>query len=484
MKQVLYVACTGCHSLDLTLQNKFDEAGWNKIIRSMENSFYNGYRPGNLQAADLRWEGQIIRYHRDDLAKYLAEVRGPKSPPLVLKPLPRPTGEVARTVITEYELPMKEKQNEPSWYTGTDWSLGPSTGMHGIVGIHDVIADAQGFAWITQARTTFETNRSVIKLDPATGEQKVFQVRDGRNELLFFEQVASPDTKGNIWMHDNRNLVRLEPKSETFTLFPYPQVMGGMVNSTDADSKGRPVVNGRFGFAMFDPSVQGNKAISYPGWSLYQQLTPGDGTTYGITADADDNIWWSESYSDVVAMRDMKTGKVTEFPMRDPEYDARKSLATPMDLAFYQSIGGGTWSNNSASPLPYANMPRRLSADKRGDTVWVPNWAQSNIAEINIRTMKVTYHKLPIQVHPYKTTVDRKHNVWVDTSMVDSIWRFTPSTGQWTRFPQASHGCGSRHISFDDVKGEPWLPCDQSNKVMRFHLRSAQELAAQRAAVH
>jgi streptogramin lyase len=222
----------------------------------------------------------------------------------------------------------------------------------------------------------------------------------------------------------------------------------------------------------------------YPGWHLYQQLTPGDGVTYGVTADANDNPWWSESYVGKVATRDMKTGKVEEFDMHDPEYDARKALATPADLAFYDSIGAGTWSNNSASPLPYANMPRRLAADKQGDTVWVPNWSQSNLAEINIHSHQVTYHRLPIRVHPYKTTVDKDHNVWTDTSLVDAVFKFTPATQGWTMFRLPSHGCGSRHISFDDDKGELWVPCDQSNKVVRFQFRSAEELRSLEAAAN
>jgi streptogramin lyase len=482
IKQVMYVACTGCHSLDLPLQNTFDEAGWNAIVKSMENSFYNGYVPGDLQPAQMRWEGQIIRRHRDELAKYLAEVRGPQSPPLTLKPLPRPSGDAARAVVTEYELPLKETLNDPSWYTGTDWMLGPSTGMHGAVGIHDVILDAAGTAWITQSRTTFETNRSLVKLDPTTGEAAAYRVDGPDGRIMFFEQVATPDAMGNIWMHAGGSLVRLEPKTEAFTLFPLPRVMGGMENSTDVDSKGRVVVNGRYGVVQFDPAERNRTDVAYAGWHLYQQLTPGDGTTYGVTADAEDNLWWSESYADKVATRDMKTGKVVEFDMRDPDYDARKALATPADLAFYDSIGAGTWSSNSASPLPYANMPRRLSADKNGDTVWVPNWAQSNIAEINIHTHKVTYHRLPIRVHPYKTTVDKQHNVWTDTSLADAVWRFTPSTGAWTMFRLPSHGCGSRHISFDDYKGELWLPCDQSNKVIRFQFRTADDIRALAAA--
>jgi virginiamycin B lyase len=482
LKQVMFVACTGCHSLDLVLQNKFDETGWNAIVKSMETGTYNGWRgTEDIPADQLGWQGQIIRYHRDELAKYLAEVRGPNSAPLVFKPLDRPAGDAARVVVTEYDMPIAERGNEMPWYNGADWMLGPSTGMHGMVGVHDVLLDAAGTAWISQSRTTFETNRTLVKLDPKTGSMKAIHLAGADGKIIFVEQMG-PDQAGNLWMHSTDSLIRLNTSNETFTLFPMPVVMGGMANSTDADSKGRVFVNGRFGVAEFDPAEQSKTGVAYPGWHLYQQQTPGNGTTYGVTVDRDDNVWWSESYADKVARRDMKTGKVTEFDMRDPGYAARKALATPADLAFYDSIGAESWAGNSAEPLPYANMPRRLSADKNGNTVWVPNWADSNLAEIDIHTLKVTYHPLPIHVHPYKTTVDKNHNVWTDTSLADAVFRFTPATQTWTMFRLPSHGCGSRHVSFDDVRGDLWLPCDQADKVARFQFRTAAGIRALEAA--
>ena len=108
----------------------------------------------------------------------------------------------------------------------------------------------------------------------------------------------------------------------------------------------------------------------------------------------------------------------------------------------------------------------------------MPLWAQSSLAEIDIHTRQVTYHRLPLQVHPYKTTVDARHNVWTDTSLVDGVWRFTPSSGQWTLFRLPSHGCGSRHISVDDARNEVWLPCDQSNKVIRIQQRTPAQVGA------
>ncbi len=487
LKQVLYVACTGCHGLDVVLQNRFDEAGWRAILKAMQSAWYTGWRGGSdLPPTDLRWEAQITRYHQDELARYLAEMRGPGPSPMVIKPMARPTGDAARVVVTEYDLPITQRENELPLYNGADWMDGPSTGMHGIVGTHDVVVDAAGYAWIShsEGRSTFESNRSMLKLDPRTGDMTAIKLTDNTGRLLEVEQISSIDPFGAIWMHNDATatLIKLDTLTQKFTAWQMPRVMNGMQNSTDADSQGRVWINARYGVVRFDPSQLGRMDVAYPGWQLFQQHTPGDGITYGISADAEDNPWWSESYIDKVATRNMKTGVVTEFDMRDPDYDARKSLATAADLAFYDSIGAGTWSTNSASPLPYANMPRRLAADKNGDKVWIPNWAQTNIAEIDIHTHQVNYHRLPINVHPYKTIVDKRHNVWTDTSLADATLKFNPASGEWTVYSFPSRGCGSRHMGFDDFRYEAWIACDQASKAIRIQFRTPGEIQQLKAA--
>jgi streptogramin lyase len=477
-KQAMYVACTGCHGLDVVLQNQFSESGWSKIIGLMANSTYNGYR-GELTTDQLGWEGQIIRYFQAGLAKYLAEVRGPQSPALRLRPLERPTGAAARAVFTEYYVPSQER-DEPSWYYGQDWMLGPSTGMHGIVGLHDVVTDQAGIAWITQARTNFETNRSFVRLDPATGAMSSLRTVAPNGSNVYFEQVGQ-DSAGVIWTHDSAQWVgRLDPASERVALFALPAAMGHMVNSVAVNPSGHVFLNGLYGIVEFDPEQQDRSDVPYPGWHFWQQRTPSGngGNTYGLTTDADGNPWWSEAYSDIVAMRDMKTGKVHEFKIRDPEYVARKALSTPADLAFYDNIGAETWARSSAEPLPYSEMPRRLSADTSGDTVWVPLWASYYLAEINIHTFKITYHRLPLVTHPYKTTVDSQHHVWLSAQDSDAAMEFTPSTQKWTTYQLPSRGCSPRHVFFDDIRRELWVPCDQANMVVRVQFRSEAELRA------
>jgi streptogramin lyase len=482
LKQAMFVSCTGCHGLDVVLQNRFSESGWNKIIHLMSNTFYNGYLGDLKTPKQLRWEGQLIRYFQPELAKYLAEVRGPDSPAIVPKPMPPPAGAAARAVFTEYFLPSQMRRNEPTWYYGQDWMLGPSTGMHGAVGVHDVVIDHSGIAWITQSRTDFETNRTLVRLDPRSGAMSNYKLTDPGGHIVLFEQIGESE-QGIIWLHTNGKwLVRLDPATEDFTMFQLPQVMGTMFNSATINAKGQVFVNAPHGVVEFDPAGMHATGVPYPGWHLWQQNTPGNGVTYGDATDSENNPWWSESYSDIVATRDMKTGRLTEFPMRDTEYAARKALSTPEDLAFFDNIGAETWAANSAEPLPYSEMPRRMSADKTGDTVWVPLWASDYLAEINIHTHKVTYHRLPFREHPYKTTVDDHHDVWVDGQVSDTGVEFDPATGKWTVYQLPSHGCSSRHVFFDNVRGELWVPCDQANMVVRVQFRSAADLRAQAAA--
>jgi len=482
MKQVLFVTCSGCHGFDVILNNRFNEAGWKRLVKAMESADYNGYRGGDdIPAAQLNWEGFVMRRYENELAAYLAEMRGPDPSPFKMKPLARPTGESARSVITQYDLPIQDRPNEDAWYHGDDWEKGEATGMHGAVGIHDVVADSSGMVWITQSRTTVETNRSLIRLDPKTGDMTVYTLTNPRGQQMYFEQIGD-NPMGTIWMHGAGALVKLDPLATAFTAFPIPSVYGGTQNSIDGDKLGRAWINGRFGVVEFDPAELDQKGVMFPGWHRYLQNTVGNGTTYGQAADANNDPWWSESYSDKVATRNMRTGEVTEFAMHDDRYDARKALLTPEDHKFFDSVGGLTWGATSVNPLPYAEMPRRLSADKNGDTVWVPNWAASSVAEINIRTHKVTYHEMPFLAHPYKTTVDKFHNVYWSIQAGDGMFKYTPASKRMTYFQLPTHGCSPRHMSFDDHRNEAWVPCDQADTVDRIQFRTPAQIAAQKAA--
>ena len=82
-----------------------------------------------------------ITYHKQELAKYLAKIRGPEPFPLKFKLRPRPTGDAARVVITEFDIPTSVGKQELAVMNGSDWAEGIMSGLHGTGGIHDVQID-------------------------------------------------------------------------------------------------------------------------------------------------------------------------------------------------------------------------------------------------------------------------------------------------------------------------------------------------------
>ena len=470
MKEIFRVVCSDCHSLAVVFQNRFDEQGWRIITRAMASSSHTGWsqsEPGTNVFA------KVVGYHADEVAEYLAKVRGPGPSPLELTPSPRPRGAPARAVITDYDLPIGERRNELAWFDGSDWAQGPAVGMHGIAGPHDVVADPSGIAWVYEGRTSFETHRTLLRLDPRTGHMKAWAAMNG-DAVISSEQVLL-DQSGYVWSSRLDGAMRWSTTTETMTVFPAPQGYPFFVNSMDWDSAGRIWFN-HFGggSARLDP-LSGE-------WLNFNKLTPNGPFSYGMAADADDNAWWSSWDGDMVMKADVETGEVIEIPMRDPEYEERKALATPADLEHYESIGALAEGGITANPILYASAPRRMASDKNNAKVWVPNWGGGNIAEIDIRTLDVTYHKLPVTGNPYKVDVDNQGNVYASVPLADSLVKYDPQSESWTVFPWATHGCGPRHVSVDRERGEVWVPCDQASKVMRVQFRTPEQIESQKQA--
>jgi len=461
----------------VVLQNRFDEQGWLTILDLMEQSTYTGWRgptrppAGNYEAGGGIYRDTTIGYHKQELAGYLARVRGPNSPPLKFKLHPRPKGDAARVVITEYDIPV-DRSGALAWHNGSDWSEGPSTGMHGAMGgVHDVIVDNDGNAWLTESAGN--TKRTVAKLNAKTGAVTDFKLVGADGVRARSSHGIGRDQKGILWFDTNGSLGRIDPASDTIELFTPPRGMGSGVSVTvDADGKGKIWAATRYGAIWFDPETRQ--------WKHLQHVTPADGFTYGMTGDADGNGWWSQFNADRVVKGDPKTGKSYEFRMRPPGMNDREDLMTPAEKAFYESVGALSW--GGINSVPGAQAPRRLGADRRGDTVWVPNYLGMNLASINIRTHDTKYYPLPITGHPYFVVVDENHNVWTNVMTDDRALKFDPKTEQWTVYQLPSIGCESRNIAVDDIRGDIWVPCSRTSRVARLQFRTPAQIAALKTA--
>jgi streptogramin lyase len=156
-------------------------------------------------------------------------------------------------------------------------------------------------------------------------------------------------------------------------------------------------------------------------------------------------------------------------------------MATPDDRKFYGEIGALSWSH--INTVPGAIGPRRLGADKNGNSVWVPLFHSATIAKVDIKTRKPSYYPLPGGWgYPYFLEVDKNHNAWTNLYADDAVGKFDPKTEQWTVYKLPTMGCETRNITVDDIRGEVWVPCMKTSNAMRLQFRTDAQVQALRAA--
>ena len=462
MKEIFRVNCTECHQPGLVLQNRFDEQGWLAMITVMERASYHGWTGMGTPPRNT------ITYHKQDLAKYLARIRGPEPFKLDFKLHPRPTGDAARVVVTEFDIPTSVGKEQLAVMNGSDWRQGILSGMHGNGGIHDVQVDNSGNAWLTDS--VANDHRTVVKLDPTTGQVKGFKVTAPSGRAQTSHGIAR-DANGIMWFDTGGMLGRIDPKNDSFeffgTEFGSPTTTSGQV---DVAPNGLVWMSARRGALMFDPKAKSFK--------FFHDKTIGDGQTYGAATDANGNGWWTQFNMDTVVHHDLASGQTHEIPMKPS--DRLEVALTPADREFYHNIGGDRFAGTFARPGSQA--PRRLSTDKNGTSVWVANWWGQNLARIDTKTRKVTYFKLPINSNPYNTVVDKNHNVWTNLMNEDAVAKLDPKTDRWTIYKLPSIGAELRHIALDEQKGDIWVPYREADRAARLQFRTQAQLDAQRAA--
>ena len=174
MKEIFYHNCSQCHTASNVLQNRFDKAGWLAILTAME-------RANSGAVGVLKEPLPNIHHFKEELAEYLAKVRGPGSSPLKFQPIPRPTGDAARVVITEYDIPPALTPDELHIMDGSDWSKGTPTTFQQRQS-HDATVDFFGNGWI--AASGANRVRTYAKIDAKTGKVTNYKV-PGKDGWLF-----------------------------------------------------------------------------------------------------------------------------------------------------------------------------------------------------------------------------------------------------------------------------------------------------------
>ncbi len=456
MKVVFTNNCAGCHQPSFVLQNRFDEAGWRKIIDVMETiGIY-----GNPPRPD-RPPYPLLRYFKDDLASYLAKIRGPSASPLKLKRFPRPRGEAARVVITEYDITSSSDTDEFVTQDGSDWMEGTPSAYQGR-GPHDAEVDANGFVWIADSQT--DRVRTVARLDPRTGRVKNYRL-EGRHGTAMRSHGIIIDQKGIAWFNADGGLGKINTQTDKIEYFETPEEMPPVGGTLDVSPDGIIWASSPEGALAFDPTT--NKFTNFPSISRGRH-----GRTYGVAVDVEGNGWWAQMNYDKLGKGNYRTGEIMEVEFEP--VPGRDEIVTSQDREIYE-LAGSDW--NTATPWQQA--PRRLGGDRKGN-IWVALWWGNRLAKIDIKTHKITYYPYPQAGYPgvYDTVVDKNGMVWINLMNADRIARFDPESEQWIDYQLPTLGAETRHISVDNHKDqvEVWTPYWRTSRVARLQFRSEEQM--------
>jgi len=152
---------------------------------------------------------------------------------------PRPTGEAARVVFTDYEAPPDPDVGMPYKVltnNGTDWSLGTPSYIYPGFGVHDAWIDADG----KSVYFTCNVPNNVLtlgKFDLKTGAFKPLKVT-AANGLAAPAHGMTRDPSGTIWFNVNPSkggLGKLDTKTDRIEVFIPPEGMaptGALPRST------------------------------------------------------------------------------------------------------------------------------------------------------------------------------------------------------------------------------------------------------------
>ncbi|OFW29028.1 MAG: hypothetical protein A3J28_08100 [Acidobacteria bacterium RIFCSPLOWO2_12_FULL_60_22] len=451
MKRIFSYTCSACHIPGFVLAKRFDAASWGMII---------DYMIEHETSPDSANRG-LIQFYKKELVEYLTRIRGPEPYSWKFKQRPRASGEATQIVVTEYDLPKGDQPDFILRHNGSDWFEGiPSKDAEGEA-VHDAVVAKDGTVWFSDFRTP---ERTIGKLDPKTGLVTSYKLADKDGFAVRTHGIVA-DQKGNIWSTNGSEgaLLKFDPKTEKFQRFPkqpsLPPGVGGMVM---VDSKGNLWVPHRNGAFRLNPETGE--------YTEYKNPTPG-GNPYGIAIDAEDNAWTARFWADRLNVVNGRTGEVSEVNL--PPLDVEEIREKDREIGQRLEAPYAAWLG--VSPL-YRKGPRRLGADRRGDTVWVAEYYADKLAKINIHTKQITeYPVVPPHGRVYDVRVDKNHMVWLALMNADRLVKFNPFTEQFAEYPLPTRGTDIRFLDVDNRTDPPtiWLPYTQVYKIARVQFRTS-----------
>ena len=338
-KEALFARCDGCHGAYYIAKSRFTKKDWLLIVSKMKSAMTTpvgdisppGRRGRTLEPGEedyFRVGEERLRTDDESIAEYLSRIRGPESPDFPIQFQPRPTGDLTRAVVTEYQI-------------ARPWTLP-----------HDVLVDPRGrYVWYNEWRLNY-----FGRIDTQTGEMKDYPI-PGRDDRPPGFLTLQWDHEGNLWGGQlwSGRAVKFDVKAEKFIgSWDVPQEWArtgtvgvcrhaahpdGPVWIDDALFGTHWILNPETGKAV-EHDTKGSRFACDSKGNIYSlqrgskagvvKTEPGtkkmveyvaptpNADPHRLTLDGDENVWYGDWEHAKITYVDTKTGKVTEYDALTP----------------------------------------------------------------------------------------------------------------------------------------------------------------------
>jgi streptogramin lyase len=316
-------------------------------------------------------------------------------------------------------------------------------------------------------------------------------------------------SNGLVYVGDNLQdrVYEVDPRTGKYTVYRIPpqpgDQLGGLLAGRLRDFPKHETYQGihslaespKDGHIFITPSYQRRLLEFDPvGKAFVVHEMDGGFYPHTIRFDAQDRVWFTLALSNQVAMFDRAARKFTYYDL--PFRSLMERITVKLTPFIFRLIGWGLPITNwvkvdhvsTGVPLPYGidvtpdgkawiarlhtdeiasvdpataavtmiktpfKAPRRLRADRDGN-LWIVAFNESQIARYEPKSGAFTRYDLPVAPAgsdtPYSLNVDRKrHQVWVNGTNSDSVYRLDLATQQWTFFPMPRRVTFTRDVEF------------------------------------
>ena len=375
------LGCVTCHTADRIVRSTHNAEEFMKVQARMGTYANQSVptRPQKRLAERLLEErGDSRLKAQQERAEFLASINLSESETwtYALKPMPRPTGDATKVIITEYDLPRD--------------SIEP----------HDVIVGKDGNAYYTNFG-----EQNLGQLNPKTGKVTEIQLPELKKGWPQGSLGIRPDHEGNLWfgMMYQGAIGKLDLatlKVQTYSLPPEMNKAMAQVNmvrpkSASVDGKVWTQNNGFAAVHRLDLKTGAIETIA-----PFQGSKAGENhNIYDIIPDANNNLYFTDFAQQHIGRVDAKTGQTTLF-----------ELPTK------------------------ASAPRRGMIDDQG-RIWFGMYRANKIGMFDTKSEKFKEWEMPTAWSaPYDVTIDKTGHVWTGSMLNDRVSRLDPSTGKFVEY--------------------------------------------------